>query len=336
MSASWQTFLDQTGAVRDTDGTVLHFGRPPTRVALPQLHVCDHLRIVTLRGPDAVTFLQGQVTADVREVSEQQYSRLAMHLSLKGRGLVSMRLVPAEDGFDLLVPTAMADSLLKLLGKYIVFSKASLALDDTRVVLSLVGGDAIPAVPTDLPAGKAAFTADGTAVRVDGHRTLLVLPVETAIARWAALSEGRGIGGAEHARLNDILAGEGHVLPGAEDLFLPQALNYDVLHGVSFRKGCYTGQEVVARMHFKGQMKQRLQHVSWPGDTPLSAGTVLRDANGKALGELVDSMTAGGQVQALAVLRLAHEGDLYLQGEDGQAHALGARPETLPYELPAR
>lgn len=336
MSASWQTFLDQTGAVRDTDGTVLHFGRPPTRVAQPQLNVCDHLRIITLRGPDAATFLQGQVTADVRDVSEQQYSRLAMHLSLKGRALVSMRLVPAEDGFDLLVPAALAGTLQTLLGKYIVFSKASLAPDDTRVVLSLTGGDAVPWMPDDLPAGQAACTADGTVVRVDEHRTLLVLPVAGAIAHWASLSAGRCLGGAEHARLNDILAGEGHVLPGAEDLFLPQALNYDVLHGVSFRKGCYTGQEVVARMHFKGQMKQRLQHVSWPGDTPLPAGTVLRDANGKALGELVDSVTAGGQIEALAVLRRDYDGELYLQGEDGQAYALGAQHESLPYELPAR
>lgn len=336
MSMSWQTFLDQTGAVRDTDGTVLHFGRPPGHVPQPQLIVCDHLRVITLRGADAAAFLQGQVTADVRDVSEQQYSRLAMHLSLKGRALVSMRLVPAADGFDLLVPGSMAGALLKLLGKYIVFSKATLALDETRVVLSLVGGDPAPAVPGDLSPGKAAATADGTAVRLDGQRSLLVVPVDTAIANWRALSEGRDIGGAEHARLNDILAGEGQVLPGAEDLFLPQALNYDVLHGVSFRKGCYTGQEVVARMHFKGQMKQRLQHVSWPGDTPLPAGTVLRDADGKALGELVDSVTASGQVHALAVLRLAHDGDLYLQGEDGLAHALGARPETLPYELPAR
>ena len=127
MSSPWQTFLDQTGAVRDTDGTLLHFGRPPTRVARPQLNVCDHLRIITLRGPDAETFLQGQVTADVRELNSPHDSRLAMHLSLKGRALVTLRILPAEDGFDLLVPAAMAGTLQKLLGKYIVFSKASLA-----------------------------------------------------------------------------------------------------------------------------------------------------------------------------------------------------------------
>src|SRR5690606_32028066 len=109
-----------------------------------------------------------------------------------------------------------------LLGKYIVFSKASLALDETRTVLSLTGGDPAPVVPDDLSAGKAACTADGTAVRVDEHCTLLLLPVDTAIAHWVSLSEGRGIGGAEHARLRDILAGEGHVLPGAETCSCPR------------------------------------------------------------------------------------------------------------------
>lgn len=349
--ALWASFLDQAGAVRDGDGILLHFGQAAAPDTAARLCVADHLRVFTLRGPDAATFLQGQVTADVREISAGS-SRLAMHLSLKGRGLVSLRAIPAEDGFDLLVPASMAESLRALLGKYILFSKATLAADESRVVLALEDSDpdalheslhenlhenlhkslAALGLPAPEPE-QTVFAGALTCTRLDARRSLLLLPAQDARRLWPTLLAGREPGGSEQVLLSDIVAGEGSILPGAEDLFLPQALNYDALAGVSFRKGCYTGQEVVARMHFKGQMKQRMQRLSWAGEHALPPGAVLRNAEGKAQGEIVQSIAADGRVHALAVLRLDYEGELFSE-PDNALHGLLREP--LPYPLPAR
>ena len=337
--ALWASFLDQAGAVRDGNGMLLHFGQAATPDPAARLCVADHLRVFTLRGPDAATFLQGQVTADVREISAGS-SRLAMHLSLKGRGLVSLRAIPAEEGFDLLVPASMAESLRALLGKYILFSKATLAADESRVVLALEDSDpdalheslAALGLPAPEPE-QTVFAGALTCTRLDARRSLLLLPAQDAQRLWPTLLAGREPGGSEQVLLSDIVAGEGSILPGAEDLFLPQALNYDALAGVSFRKGCYTGQEVVARMHFKGQMKQRMQRLSWAGEHALPPGAVLRNAEGKAQGEIVQSIAAGGRVHALAVLRLDHAGELLSEPADA-LH--GLQREPLPYPLPAR
>ncbi|MCK0537711.1 CAF17-like 4Fe-4S cluster assembly/insertion protein YgfZ [Alcanivorax quisquiliarum] len=341
--ALWASFLDQAGAVRDGDGILLHFGQAAAPDTAARLCVADHLRVFTLRGPDAATFLQGQVTADVREISAGS-SRLAMHLSLKGRGLVSLRAIPAEDGFDLLVPASMAESLRALLGKYILFSKATLAADESRVVLALEDSDPVAlhkSMAENLtPLGlsvpepeQTVFAGALTCTRLDARRSLLLLPAQDARRLWPTLLAGREPGGSEQVLLSDIVAGEGSILPGAEDLFLPQALNYDALAGVSFRKGCYTGQEVVARMHFKGQMKQRMQRLSWAGEHALPPGAVLRNAEGKAQGEIVQSIAADGRVHALAVLRLDYEGELFSE-PDNALHGLLREP--LPYPLPAR
>lgn len=337
--APWASFLDQAGAVRDRHGTVLHFGHPPAPEPAARLNVADHLSLFTLRGPDAATFLQGQVTADVREVTAGS-SRLAMHLSLKGRGLVSMRVVPAEEGADLLVPASMAESLRALLGKYILFSKATLAADDARIVLALEDTNqstlhetlAALGLPTPEP-DQTVRAGELTCTRLDARRSLLLLPSQEAMRLWPTLLASRAPGGSEQIMLSDIAAGEGSILPGAEDLFLPQALNYDAVAGVSFRKGCYTGQEVVARMHFKGQMKQRMQRLSWRGDLAPAPGTVLRNAESKAQGEIVQSVTSGGRVHALAVLRLDHEGDLFTDTTDALPDL---QREPLPYPLPER
>jgi folate-binding Fe-S cluster repair protein YgfZ len=113
-------------------------------------------------------------------------------------------------------------------------------------------------------------------------------------------------------------------------LWLPQALNYDLLHGVNFKKGCYLGQEVVARMHFKGKMKQRMQHLSWQAGVVADAGTVLRDDKDSAVGELVYAVSDGQRTEALVVLRLDHDGALILNGQ-----TLDWRKADLPYPLPA-
>lgn len=340
MTDHWNVFLDQQGARRDGDGLLLGFAETSPTPAVPLLAVMAQSQVLALRGADAATFLQGQVTADVRLLGEQR-PLPTMHLSLKGRGLFSARLLPAADGgIDLLLPTAQsADDAKRMLGKYMVFSKATLT-DDPRVVLMLV--DDTPdtlehslhqaRLPQPLP-DHVVVEGDITVARLDGRRTLVILPAEAAMERWPMLVEARTPCADDGARLASIVAGDGELLPGAEDMFLPQALNFDVSEGVSFRKGCYTGQEIVARMHFKGEMKQRMQRYRWPDATRLPApGAVVRSDAGRALGEVVMAVAADDAVEALVVVRLSHDGDLHLEPWG----ALQATSQPLPYPLPEK
>ncbi|WP_111657116.1 YgfZ/GcvT domain-containing protein [Isoalcanivorax indicus] len=330
--AAWTSLLDDAGARRDQDGIARDLGTLPGDAAADMAYACDHLQLLALRGPDAATFLQGQVTADIRDLSQQR-SRLAMHLSLKGRALVSFRVLPAEEGLDLLVPATMASALQEKLGKYMVFSKATLTLDTQRVVIGLSGpgaSETLSGAGLPLPRDSDAWASNDTiSVVRAGHRYLVVAPVEDALDLWPSLTDDHDTGAADHALLADIADGEGHIFPGAEDLFLPQVLNYDLIHGVSFNKGCYTGQEVVARMKFKGQLKQRMRRLQWESDRPLPPGTVLRNNGGQSVGEVVVSVLTRQGVQALAVLRHDAEGPLLVDGLP-----LGHRPAPLPYALP--
>ena len=330
MTSQWTAFLDQQGAVRDTDGSARHLGQPVH--AGDSLFACDHLAIITLRGPDSIKFLQGQLTADARDL-EKGLSRLAMHLSLKGRGMVSMRLLPADDGADILVPRMMADTLIERLKKYILFSKAELARDETRVVIGVSGNSAETLAAAGLP------SPDPDNVIIDGQRSilnagnrhLLLLGIDDAIQLWPTLAEGRTPGAADLARLAEIQAGEAHILPGAEDLFLPQVLNYDLTGGVSFNKGCYVGQEVVARMHFKGKLKQRMQYHQWQGSHNAAPGSVIRNSEGSAIGEVVMVVASAERTDALVVVRLDHEGGYGVEME-GEVVDMVVERSPLPYE----
>src|SRR5699024_9614476 len=137
------------------------------------------------------------------------------------------------------------------------------------------------------------------------------------------------IGGELQARWWDINAGLAQITPGAHQAFLPQALNYDLFQGVSFNKGCYTGQEVVARMKFKGQLKQRLHHISWPESVAAAPGDTVRNAEGRAVGQIVLSLEYQDRQHALAVLR--HEQELHSQLNET---INTPNVKALPYGLP--
>ncbi len=300
-------------------------------VRQPAFALCDHLAVIRVTGEEADDYLQGQITADLKYIDEGAH-RLAMHLSLKGRGLVSARVAAMPGGYLLVVPEARVDDTLRCFAKYKLLAKADFQHDTELAVVQLSGGVDATLADAGLPipeAGRAAHR-DGLTVMRYAHAdvALLVAPPALLGSHGRALSSERALTDSDGGRFQDILAGEAQVFSGAEDLFLPQVLNYDVLGGVSFKKGCYTGQEVVARMHFKGKLKQRMRAFQYQGP-PLRPGDSLRNADGKAVGDVVDSAPGAPSPVALAALRVTHEGELY---RDDQP--LHTEPVELPYSLP--
>ncbi len=329
---NWQQYRDSDRAVHAQDGTLLHLGSGPAPDDGPLAAICDDLAVIHAHGADTPDFLQGQITADVKDV-DAGATQPAMHLNLKGRGVVSMRVLPAEDGYRLLLDRHLVEAAQKALGKFILRSKVSLDQDSDRVILRLSdAGKALESMGLPRPdAGQAVTTENGVQLARPGQteQYLVIAAPDAAAAVLDGLPERFTVGGALHGRLLAIRAGDGQVRPGGEERFMPQELNYDLLGGISFKKGCYVGQEVVARMHFRGHLKQRMRTLSWPADGAPEPGTALRDDQGRGRGEVVDAVIAGDRCEALAVLRHTHQGALFTD-----AGELDWRRENLPYELP--
>ena len=291
----------------------------------PYISHCDHLAVIRAHGEEAGHYLQGQVSCDLREV-DQQGHRNGMHLTLKGRGLVSARIARDGDDYLLLCPADLSEAVIKALMKYRLRAKVEFTVDDGVVVLGLAGN--LPAEAPDH--GKSAETDQGLWLRYPfTDHALLLVKQDNAEHVWQTLATDRATTGANGWQLADIDAGEGMVYPGAQDLFLPQVLNYDVTAGVNFKKGCYTGQEVVARMHFKGKLKQRMQRINYSADVDLTPGETLRDSNSKAAGEVVSAARTPQGGAALVVLRKDTDGVLFREEQ-----ALESQLGTLPYSLP--
>jgi len=294
--------------------------------------------LLGISGPQARDFLQGQVTCDLHQL-ESGTSLPGAHCTPKGRVVFSFRALAANDQqLVLRLPQSMAETAHEALGKYIRFSKAELSNDPAqRQLRGLVGPQAHQWLSQHLsePARE-----PGHWVSRDGQ-TLLSLG-EQRFECWlspdwaekldqefsqAAIPQGDNLW-----RLLDIEAGVGEVRPQTREAYTPQALNLPELNGVSFRKGCYTGQEVVARLHYKGKTKRRMRHLriqDW-GDSALPRpGDSLLDDQGKALGEVLLAAQAGDtSLHLLAVIGKGSD-ELNRVSFEGNTHPVQIVP--LPY-----
>lgn len=293
----------------------------------PTLSQCDHLAVIRAHGDEAGHYLQGQLSCDLREVDNGGHLT-GMHLSLKGRGLVSVRIVGDGDDYLMLCPAGQSEAVIKSLMKYRLRAKVEFQVDEQAVILGLTGS-----LPSTFPdSGQSLRNDQGLWLRYPNtDHALLITDTEQAESVWTTLAQDRTTTGSNGWQQADIDAGEGMIYPGAEDLFLPQVLNYDVTAGVNFKKGCYTGQEVVARMHFKGKLKQRMQRIDYTADVELAPGETLRNGDGKAVGEVVSSARNHAGHSALVVLRRDTDGLLFKDDEPLNS-TLGTLPYTLPWK----
>ncbi len=289
--------------------------------------------VMAVSGPQTQAFLQGQVTCDIRDLTPGQ-SRIGAHCDPKGRMQVSFRALAETDERILLrLPRTMIPVTKASLGKYILFSKSELSEEDCRM-RGLFGPDARKLVAEHLtePAPDA-----GQWVRHQGAIILTLGPerFECWLSPEQATALDQALGTPETGdnlwqRL-DIQAGIGAVLPPTQGKFTPQSLNFTQIGAVSFRKGCYTGQEIVARLHYKGKLKQHMRRLAVEtGEvSALPPGTPVYTAEGKKVGELVvTASVSADQCESLVVLD-----DQALDQTLRVGDTFPAKPLSLPYTL---
>jgi len=307
---------------------------------LPQFGVID------VAGDDAATFLHSQLTNDIEHLDAAS-ARLSGYCSAKGRLLASLLAWRAGHGVQLLVSKDVQAAVQKRLSMFVLRAKAKLTdASDTLAVVGFAGDvrDALSGIFDALP--------DGVHVKVDGpagalirvpdaagrKRYLWIGPRAEVDARLAAL--GGKLPAVSPAVWDwlDVRAGEPRITQPAVEQFVPQMVNFDVIGAVNFRKGCYPGQEVVARSQYRGTIKRRtaLAHVAGETDT-VHAGVELfhSDDPGQPCGMIVNAAAApAGGVDALVEIKLAalDSGTVHLGAADGPTLAFDALPYAWPTE----
>lgn len=247
------------------------------------------LALIEARGPDAAAFLQGQLSNDVRKVTPN-LAQLSTYNSPKGRMLAVLHLLRRDDTFLLELQRSLLDTTLKRLRMYVMRSKVALSEAADRVTFGLAGPDA--AKPLDrlgLPAPSAplacTWAGELCVMRRIGEspRYTVLAPAARAAELWQQLTAHAAPAGLDDWKRLEVEAGVPTVYPETQDHFVAQMCNLDALGGISFDKGCYTGQEVIARVHYRGAVKRHMTLRRLDGTAP-APGTKL-DA-----GEVVDAV----------------------------------------------
>jgi len=226
-----------------------------------------HLALIRAAGADVETFLQGQLSNDVRQLRADR-GQLSSFNSPKGRMLAVLQLLRAGDGLLLELQRAVLDPVLKRLSMYVLRSKVKLA-EATDLALFGIAGPEAPQILAGLglpaptaPQDCAWSGAVGVLRRLGSlPRYTLLVPAASAAGWWNDLRARAPAVGTQAWKLLEIEAGVPAVYPQTQDHFVPQMCNLEALGGISFDKGCYTGQEVVARVHYRGAVKRHMSKV---------------------------------------------------------------------------
>ncbi|WP_042858682.1 tRNA-modifying protein YgfZ [Dickeya sp. NCPPB 3274] len=301
----------------------------------------DDWALVTLTGPDTVKYLQGQLTADVDALQAGQHV-LCAHCDAKGKMWSNVRLFHYGDGLAYLERRSVRDTQLAELKKYAVFSKTTIAADDNVVLLGAAGLDIrthlAPLFDTLPDADNAVVQQPGATLLHLAHpdeRFLLVLDAQRAAALVETLQPSVKLNDSRQWQALDIAAGQ-PIIDGANSAqFIPQATNLQALQGISFTKGCYAGQEMVARAKYRGANKRALYWLAGIGAQAPATGDELElklGDNWRRTGTvLAASQLHDGTLWVQAVLNNDLEADSVLRVRDDSGSQLAIQP--LPYSL---
>ncbi|EPA0076839.1 MULTISPECIES: tRNA-modifying protein YgfZ [Enterobacter] len=315
--------------------------QPAASARLPlTLMTLDDWALATLTGADAEKYLQGQVTADVAQLTEHQHL-LAAHCDPKGKMWSNLRLFRRQDGFALIERRSLRDAQLTELKKYAVFSKVTIAPDDEHVLLGVAGFQARAALKnlfSELPDAEKQVVSEGeTSILWFEHpaeRFLLVTDVATAERVTEALRGEAQLNNSQQWLALNIEAGLPVIDAVNSAQFIPQATNIQALGGISFKKGCYTGQEMVARAKFRGANKRALWTLAGRASRVPEAGEDLElkmGENWRRTGTVLAAVQLDdGRLLVQVVMNNDMEADSVFRVRD-DANTLSIEP--LPYSL---
>ncbi|MGI1677348.1 MAG: hypothetical protein K6L75_01330 [Cellvibrionaceae bacterium] len=302
----------------------------------------NQLACLIVSGQDARSFLQGQVTCDMNAIT-LHHSLPGAHCTNKGRAVFTFRAIQLPPSLNdqksdsdelniaLVIPKELIDIAFKALSKFIVFSKATLQITEDYKMLGVFGKnsanvfESIQNAKTD--------TQEISLIRIQDNQIIL-LGKESAVDKILTSQEVARNTDFSDWQLANIRNGIADIYSGTSELFLPQMLNFDNNKGISYNKGCYIGQEIVARMHHKGKLKRHLRRVSLSNchNPPLPGNDVYSAQSSQSIGHIVISESIGpDSFEALIIVTDDAFGSqkIYLD----QEKTLNLHPLSLPYAI---
>lgn len=277
--------------------------------------------VVAVTGRDARTFLQGQLSNDLLGI-ERHPGMLAASCNRQGRVLATMRLAADGDDVLLVLHRALAPTLIAQLSAFVL--RADVRFEDRSPRVFVAG--LIDAEP-DAHWSKAAAATAGLAMMVASPRRILLAGTRPALDAALAAVARTALDDWERVTIAD---GEPSISPPTAALWLPQMLNLDLIGGVSFSKGCYVGQEIVARSQHLGRIKRRMLRYVGPPDAVMQPAQALFSGETLAA-QVVTTARDDTATQCLAVVELRYCSDL-LGAKPGGSEFV---PADLPYAIPA-
>lgn len=347
MNEAWSTVLHESGARIEND-VVSDFGEPQKELQAALHHdiVADlsHLGLIAIEGEDARDFLQNQLSSDVQQVNES-HSQLSSYNTAKGRMLTIVRLFMSNGIFYMSMPRELVDASVKRLRMFVLRSKVTLTPVTESWIRIGVSGPNSPRIleqlhiSASLAANAVATTRNVICLQIPGPQPRFeIMGAESDIAPlWQQLRTQTQAVGSPAWRLLDIYAGIPTLHTSTVEQFVPQMVNLQLIDGVSFKKGCYPGQEIVARMHYLGQLKKRMYRVHIDANEKPKAGDHVFESsteNTQSVGQIVDAQPSPvGGFDALAVIQItaAEQYDLHIIDRTGPKVVR----RELPYAFPA-
>jgi tRNA-modifying protein YgfZ len=346
MPSRWIDYLRTQGARVGVDtgrDAVRGFGDPPQ-----ELHAAHHgsvvaplthLGVLAFSGDDARDFLQGQLSSDVNALAVGQ-AQLSAYCSAKGRVLANFLLWRESGRFVALLSADLVEATRKRLSMFVL--RAKVRVEDLGSQYPLLGTSGVDAaavvtqafgIGPAIPAWSMEQCPAGSVLNLGEDRFIAVVDPAAAEASWSALAAKLTPVGEAAWRWMDIRAGLPWITAATSDEFVPQMANLDLIGAVNFQKGCYPGQEIVARTQYLGKLKRRLYRLHADAGALAPAGTHLYGAElgDQPAGMVVDLQPApDGGCDLLAVVQIdAVRNPVHLGTPDGPALSL----LPLPYDV---
>jgi folate-binding protein YgfZ len=333
---NWQLFLTQKtpqlARLASSDDKITSFITP-----------LDELGLIAFTGEEAAHFLHNQLTNDIEHLRITD-ARLAGYCTPKGRLLATFLVWKTPESIMLQLPREILSAIQKRLQMFVMRAKAKSAdVSEQHVIFGLTGASATSALSkwfTTLPAvSYSTATSDaGTLIRVadafNSPRYIWVTTPDFAVASWPELTQSLTPADAATWRLTDIHAGIPQVTLATQEKFVPQMINFEVVGGVNFKKGCYPGQEIVARSQYLGKLKRRMMLATIATQDATAGMDVFSSEDPEQpCGMIVNAeRSSPNQMDCLVEIKTAstESGSIHL----GAAQGPTLRFQALPYALP--
>ena len=270
------------------------------------MNYLSHLSILSFSGSDVRDFLQGQMTQDINSISNQSYKMTSI-LNPKGRMIVSGLIKKSEDVFFLIIRKDLSEDILNWLSRYILRSDVIITIEDFNIIG--LNNENHKKLINDQDNSQQLNIAP---IDADKNRYILIInnEVVTEDNSIQSINENDWI-------LADIKRGLAIIDKNNSEKYIPQMINLDLLEGISFSKGCYTGQEVVARVQHRGKIKQRMFYITFESNSneiDAQSEVMCKD---KKVGSIVISKKSDNYFHALAVINTTDsDEDLLLDGSE--------------------